>query len=101
MAMGKQTGTSGSRYQRLSDSTARAELASWEDADPDELWRTITAIVNAGDAVTLGRTRDGGALSLVILSGDDRVRRYARGTKEVEQLLREIRETLEVQDAGA
>ena len=101
MAMGKQTGTSGSRYQRLSDSTARAELASWEDADPDELWRTITAIVNAGDAVTLGRTRDGDTLSLVILSGDDPVRRYARGTKEVEQLLREIRETLEVQDAGA
>src|SRR5690348_252043 len=101
MAMGQSKGNPGSRYQRLSDSAARAELASWEDADADELWRTITAIVNAGDAVTLGRTRDGGALSLVILSGDDRVRRYARGTEEVEQLLREIRETLEVQDAGA
>lgn len=101
MAVGKQTGAASSRYQRLSDSAARQELASWEDADPDELWRTITAIVNAGDAVTLGRTRDGGALSLVILSGDDRVRRYAHGADEVEQLLREIRETLEVQDAGA
>lgn len=101
MAMGKSSGTTGSRYQRLGDGAARQELASWEDADADELWRTITAIVNAGDAVTLGRTRDGGALSLVILSGDDRVRRYARGAEEVEQLLREIRETLEVQDAGA
>lgn len=101
MAVGQSKGAAGSRYQRLSDSATRPELASWEDADPDELWRTITAIVNAGDAVTLGRTRDGGALSLVILSGDERVRRYARGAEEVEQLLREIRETLEVQDAGA
>lgn len=100
MAMGKQTGATGSRYQRLSSGAARPELATWEDADADELWRTITAIVNAGDAVTLGRTRDGGALSLVILSGDDRIRRYAHGAEEVEQLLREIRETLEVQDAG-
>lgn len=100
MAVGKSQGTPGARYQRISDSAAREELASWEDADADGLWRTITAIVNAGDAVTLGRTRDGGALSLVILSGDDRIRRYARGAAEVEQLLREIRETLEVQDAA-
>ena len=100
MAMGKSTGASGARYQRISDSAARAELATWEDADPDELWRTITAIVGAGDAVTLGRTRDGGALSLVILSGDERIRRYARGTEELSQLLGEIRETLEIQDAG-
>lgn len=101
MAVGKSTGNPGSRYQRISDSATRAELASWEEADPDQLWRTVTDIVNAGDAVTLGRTRDGGALSLVILSGDDRVRRYARGAEEIEHLLREIRETLEVQDANA
>jgi hypothetical protein len=73
-------------------------LASWEDADSDELWKTITAIVNAGDAVTLGRTRDGGALSLVILSGDDRIRRYARGADEIHSLLVDIRTSLEATD---
>jgi len=73
-------------------------LASWEDADQEELWRTITEIVNAGDAVTLGRTRDGGALSLVILSGDERIRRYARGADELAALLKEIRTSLAATD---
>jgi len=98
MAVGKSAGSAQSRYQRLSAGASSVELASWEDADAEELWRTVTAIVAAGDAVTLGRTRDGGALSLVILSGDDRIRRYARGEDEVRELLREIRVTLEATD---
>jgi hypothetical protein len=74
------------------------DVASWEDADQEELWRTVSMIVAAGDAVTLGRTRDGGALSLVILSGDERIRRYARGADELHELLAEIRSTLEATD---
>lgn len=95
MAVGKPNGANQSRYGSVSRGPSLQDLASWEDADQEELWRTVTAIVNAGDAVTLGRTRDGGALSLVILSGDERIRRYARGAEELSALLREIRTSLE------
>ena len=98
MAMGKSASGAATRYGSVGANSSRAELASWEDADAEELWRTVTAIVNAGDAVTLGRTRDGGALSLVILSGDDRIRRYARGEDETRELLQEIRVALEATD---
>jgi hypothetical protein len=98
MAVGKSSGNSASRYGSVRNSASSQDLASWEDADSDELWKTITAIVNAGDAVTLGRTRDGGALSLVILSGDDRIRRYARGADEIHSLLVDIRTSLEATD---
>lgn len=98
MAVGKSNGAAQSRYGRVSRGPSPAELASWEDADQEQLWRTVTEIVNAGDAVTLGRTRDGGALSLVILSGEERIRRYARGAEELAELLAEIRTSLAATD---
>ncbi len=98
MAVGKSGGHSASRYHLVGGSEQSHAQATWEDAEPDDLWRTVTAIVNAGDAVTLGRTRDGGALSLTILSGDERIRRYARGDVEVKELLAEIRASLEATD---
>lgn len=98
MAVGKPASSGSSRYGGLKSDSSPTDYASWEDAEPEELWRTVTAIVRAGDAVTLGRTRDGGALSLVILSGDERIRRYARGADEVRALLADIRTTLEATD---
>lgn len=98
MAVGKSGRNNQDRYGSVRGNTPSTELASWEDADAEELWRTVLAITNAGDAVTLGKTRDGGALSLVILSGDDRIRRYARGADEVHQLLVDIRTALEATD---
>jgi hypothetical protein len=98
LAVGKSNGAAQSRYGSVSRGPSSVDLASWEDADQEELWRTITEIVNAGDAVTLGRTRDGGALSLVILSGEERIRRYARGADELAELLKEIRVSLAATD---
>lgn len=98
MAVGKSNGNPTTRYGSVRNSPSSQDAATWEDADQEELWRTITAIVNAGDAVTLGRTRDGGALSLVILSGDERIRRYARGADEIHSLLVDIRTSLEATD---
>ena len=75
-----------------------AEKASWEDADQEELWRTIIAVTEAGDALTLSKTMDGGAVSLTILSGSERIRNYAHGADEIADLLARIRVTLEATD---
>ena len=98
MAAGKSAGSSASRYGRLGDSRGAAEKASWEDADQEELWRTIIAVTEAGDALTLSKTMDGGAVSLTILSGSERIRNYAHGADEIADLLARIRVTLEATD---
>jgi len=93
---GKQpTGPTGSRYARLANDSPRKEAASWEDADAQDLWRTISEVTSAGDALMFGRTRDGGALVLTVLSGDERVRNYATGAEEVAALLARVREAVE------
>lgn len=98
MAVGKSGGNSGSRYGSLSRDTPMADQATWEDASAEDLWRTIIAVTNAGDGLTLSKTRDGGALSLVILTGDDRIRKYCRGEEDTANVLREIRASLEATD---
>jgi len=85
----------GSRYARLANDSPRKDAASWEDADAQELWRTVCEATSAGDALMFGRTRDGGALVLTVLSGDERVRNYATGAEEVSALLARIREAVE------
>lgn len=98
MAVGKSARSASSRYASLGGDKPSAEKATWEDAEAESLWRTIVAVTDAGDAVTLGRTRDGGAVSLVILSGDDRIREYAHGAEEIEALLARVRVALEATD---
>jgi len=98
VAVGKPAGGAASRYGSLGADKPSAEVASWEDADQEELWRTIIAVTDAGDGITLSKTRDGCALSIVLRSGDQRVRLYAGGADEVKERLREIRVQLEATD---
>jgi uncharacterized protein YcgI (DUF1989 family) len=98
VAVGKPAGGGAGRYGSLGADKPSTEMASWEDADQEEIWRTIIAVTNAGDGITLSKTRDGGALSIVLLSGDQRVRLYARGADEVSERLKEIRVQLEATD---
>jgi hypothetical protein len=41
---------------------------SYRDADPQALQRTVSAVTSAGDAITFGRTSEGGAFYVGILS---------------------------------
>lgn len=95
MAMGKSNDPRASRYSRLGVGKQEVAKASWEEADPDALWRAIIAATEAGDAIMLGKTRDGGALVLTILSGNDRVKQYAHDAEEIAELLREVRAAAE------
>lgn len=93
---GKQPGgPGGSRYARMASDSPRKDAASWEDADAEELWRTICEVTSAGDALMFGRTRDGGAVTVVVLSGDERVRNYATGAEEIADVLKRLREAVE------
>lgn len=95
MAVEKPRGARTSRYSTLSGNKASSPKASWEDASAEDLWRTIYMVVNLGDAIMFSRTRDGGAVVLTLLSGDDRDRAYASSEEEIAEALRAIREVVE------
>lgn len=71
-------------------SDAPDQLIDWDAADPQQLLAAIVNWTRAGNAVTFGRTSDGGALSLTLLCGGERLKRYASNADDVAQLLRAL-----------
>lgn len=56
------------------------------------LWvEAVGRALDAGAALLLSPTSDGGAFSITVLDGDDRSRSYAGSTEEVDELLRAVR----------
>jgi hypothetical protein len=47
------------------------------------LWAGVQCALTAGCAVLVGHTRDGGALCITVLDGDDRYRSYCSTNEEV------------------
>lgn len=95
MAGGKSGAGGAGRYDRIARRPARAASATWEDADADTLWRAVCEVTAAGDALTLSITRDGGAVVLTVLSGDERIRQYAHDAAEIAELLQLVRESVQ------
>lgn len=95
MAGGQRPDPRGSRYARLGTRQEVSAKATWEDANADDLWRTVYQVTNSGDAIMFSRTRDGGAVVLTVLSGDDRQKAYATGEEEVASLLADVRAACE------
>ena len=58
----------------------------------------IDSIIRTGDAVILGCTRDGGAICLTILSGEDREKLYASDEEELIALVDAISGAYELDD---
>lgn len=57
-------------------------------AVPAELVHSIIqAVANSGGAVMFGQTRDGGAYSLMVLMGDEKIKEYPRDTDELRRFL--------------
>lgn len=59
----------------------------------------IDSIIRTGDAVILGRTRDGGAVCLTILSGEEREKLYASDEAELVALVDAIAGAYELDDS--
>ena len=68
-------------------SAAPDEVVDWDAADPNLLLAAIVNWTRSGNAVTFGRTSDGGALSLTLLCGGERLKRYASSADDLAQLL--------------
>lgn len=88
------SGPGAGRYDRVARTASHKAAASWEDAEPETLWRTVAEVTAAGDAVVFGRTRDGGAVALTVWSGDERPKWYATGPEEIAELLQLVRESV-------
>lgn len=64
------------------------QTVEW-DGVPNQLLRdAICAVTGRGAAIMLSRTTDGGALSITVLDGGERIKEYPRDVDECEQTLR-------------
>jgi len=59
----------------------------WSDIDAVALRLAIDAVTRAGGAIMVGRTSDGGALSVCILDGDTKIKEYPHTVEEAVALL--------------
>lgn len=78
-----------SKYARLSEGTDSGSV-SWEEVDGRALKAAVTAATEDGCALILSKTSDGGALSVTLLAGAQRHKKYAKSAQLAESLLLEI-----------
>jgi hypothetical protein len=89
---GKQTGKGGNfeskrnPFLRAVDNEAHAPAF----AEHPILGGAIDLVLRAECAIILGRTRDGGAVVLTILDGEDRHRTYCSNPSELSEALRAV-----------
>lgn len=68
-----------------------AEPCDWGLASADRLLRLVASATNAGDIISFGYTRDGGAYTVTIFDGSDRFVEYCRPTESVDDFLEMLR----------
>jgi len=49
---------------------------AWGDLETDSIGRVVSRLCDAGYGIVLGKTSDGGALSITILDGNERYKDY-------------------------
>jgi len=95
MARGKQYGKDAtsnpavSKYSRLAGDTGGGEV-SWEEVDGRLIKAAIAAATADGCAVIFSKTQDGGALSLTLLAGTERHKKYGKSGELMESVLQEL-----------
>lgn len=80
----------GNKYAGSEKGTASSTPIGWDEVDAVTVAAFVAAVTNAGDAVILGRTSDGGALSVCILSGDTKHREYLSEPDEANAALKRL-----------
>lgn len=58
----------------------------WDEIPQEQIGLLVHAITKSGAAIMFGRTSDGGALSLTVLDGDNRIREWPRSAEDFESL---------------
>lgn len=72
-------------YQRANTGRARHSF-NFKDIDAEDIGRFVQRVTSAGLAVVLGVTSDGGAVSVTILDGDERIRDWPNSIDAWQQL---------------
>lgn len=80
------------KYAAALHRETRKSPVRWSDVDGPSIKAAVHAVTAAGDAITFGRTTDGGALSVTVLSGPDRLKDYANDAEQAADLLVRIME---------
>lgn len=83
-------GNTGTKKPRIG--ATLAVNISWGLADPAMLAWCVTRLTTNGGGVILGSTRDGGALSLTVLYGDDKEKYYITPADDLNRVLKEVGE---------
>lgn len=82
---------SGSRYGNLGgDDRSGGNPAA--EASPELIGELVAAVVSIGDAILFGATRDGGAIRVVLMSGEERESVYADTGEKLDTLCRTVRD---------
>src|SRR5690242_582222 len=87
---GTSTGRAGSFRQLVDRGDRAGRIESILDVDPPTAWRTFSDLVLSGRGVLISPTGDGGAVSLLVYDGNDRLRTYCSDRGEFEQALSAI-----------
>lgn len=69
---------------------------SWASAGADTLKTFIATLTESGSAVMFGRTSDGGALSLLVLAGNDKYREYITVASDILPTFQDVLEDLQL-----
>lgn len=69
------------------------EPRRWSNVDGTTIRLCIDAVTANGGAIMFGVTSDGGAYSLCILHGNEKLKEYPHTPDEAEELLRQIAES--------
>src|SRR5688500_13738962 len=78
-----------SKYERLSEANA-ANAVSWEEVHGPFIKGAVVAASEDGCALILGKTSDGGALSLTLLGPGAPVKRWFKTRESAESFLQEL-----------
>jgi hypothetical protein len=68
------------------------EPISWNSITSGTIASLVQSATAIGGCAILGTTSDGGALSVTVIVGDDRIREYPRTDDEVAELARQLAE---------
>jgi len=70
----------------------QAHSCDWLAVDPAILQRCVAAVTASGGAIMFGRTSDGGAFSLVVLRGNEKIKEYPHTAEACHEMLDAIAE---------
>lgn len=77
-------------YWEQYESESRESGPRWSDVDGDVVYAAIVAITDEGDGVTFGRSQDGGALAVSVLTDGRAIKSYFHLAEAAENRLKRV-----------